>query len=36
MASYLLFEGPFLKDLVALGYRDAQAHARQIEAFFAN
>ncbi len=33
MASYLLFEGPFLKELIQLGYRDAQAHARQLEAF---
>jgi NTE family protein len=35
MASYLLFEAPFLRDLIALGYRDAQSHARQIESFFA-
>lgn len=34
MASYLLFEGPFLKELIQLGYRDAQDHARQLEAFF--
>ncbi|OZG71363.1 alpha/beta hydrolase [Hahella sp. CCB-MM4] len=34
LASYLLFEGGFMRDLIKLGYMDAQSHARQIENFF--
>ena len=35
LASFLLFDPRFCKDLITLGYRDGQAHARQIERFFA-
>ncbi len=34
IASYLMFEAPFLRDLIRLGYRDAQKHAKQIQQFF--
>jgi len=34
LISYLMFEAPFMRDLIRLGYRDAQTHARQIEQFF--
>ncbi|MCP5209124.1 MAG: patatin-like phospholipase family protein [Hahellaceae bacterium] len=33
LASYLLFEGIFCKELIRLGYQDAQAHANQIVSF---
>src|SRR5690606_22473061 len=35
LASYLLFDKAFCQDLIALGYTDAQAHAKQLAAFFA-
>ncbi|SFM13032.1 patatin-like phospholipase family protein [Marinobacter zhejiangensis] len=34
LASYLLFDRRFSAELIKLGYRDAQSHARQIERFF--
>lgn len=35
LASFLLFDKRFCRDLIELGYRDGQSHARQIERFFA-
>ena len=35
LASFLLFDKRFCRDLIKLGYRDGQSHARQIERFFA-
>ncbi len=34
LASYLLFDPRFCRDLIRLGYEDAQTHARQIDRFF--
>ncbi|MDX1754546.1 MAG: patatin-like phospholipase family protein [Marinobacter sp.] len=34
LASYLLFDHRFSAALIKLGYKDAQAHARQIDRFF--
>ncbi len=34
LASYILFEAGFSRDLIALGYADAQAQAKELEAFF--
>lgn len=34
LASFLLFDPRFCRDLIHLGYRDGQSHARQIERFF--
>lgn len=34
LASYLIFEGPFLRELIKLGYGDAKAHASQLQRFF--
>lgn len=33
LASYLLFDGDFSKELIALGYADAQAHAHELQRF---
>ena len=35
LASFLLFDPRFCRDLINLGYRDGQSHALQIERFFA-
>ena len=34
MASYLLFEGAFCRELIACGYRDAMAQEEALMAFF--
>ncbi len=34
LASYVLFDHRFCRDLINLGYRDAQAQAREIDEFF--
>jgi len=34
LVSYLMFEAPFMRDLIKLGYKDAQMQAKQIEQFF--
>ena len=34
LASYILFEGDFCRDLITLGYQDAKLQARRIERFF--
>ncbi|WP_150911692.1 patatin-like phospholipase family protein [Marinobacter halotolerans] len=34
LASFLLFDPRFCKDLISLGYRDGQSQAKQIERFF--
>ena len=35
LASFLLFDKRFCRDLIELGYRDGQSQSRQIERFFA-
>ncbi|MDX1451940.1 MAG: patatin-like phospholipase family protein, partial [Oleiphilaceae bacterium] len=34
LASYLMFEGDFMRDLIALGYEDANRQAKEIDIFF--
>ena len=34
LASFLLFDKRFCRDLIELGYRDGQSQSRQIERFF--
>ena len=34
LASYLLFDKDFMRELIALGYKDAKAKARELELFF--
>ncbi len=36
LASYLLFEGEFMRELIALGYKDAQTKAVELDAFFSS
>lgn len=35
LASYLLFDARFCRELITLGYKDAQAHSQQLNKFFA-
>ena len=34
LASYLLFEGSFMEELIALGYKDAKNQAKELDLFF--
>ncbi len=36
LASYLLFEGDFMHELIKLGYKDAKNQAKQLDDFFKN
>lgn len=36
LASYLLFDKNFCRDLIKLGYRDAQTHAKELQDFFSD
>lgn len=36
LASYLLFEGDFMNELIQLGYKDAKKQAKQLDEFFKN
>ena len=34
LASYLLFDGDFMNELIALGYKDAKKQAKELDVFF--
>jgi NTE family protein len=36
LASYLLFDGDFMNELIQLGYKDAKKQAKQVDEFFKN
>jgi NTE family protein len=36
LASYLMFEGDFMNELITLGYKDAKKQAKDLDQFFNN